>query len=167
MITYESGLEARGENPSAFDERCMLAACVAPPSNTVDILGRRALAASADSMSASLPSRQHSVPASVDPASTQRSVSSLPAGVPRPSEIRARPRSSRCDAGLSPRASGGSSLRLRSARSASCESPLSVHAAPAGVRQEGLLAAGAAECERRLISRWAEPDAGRGQSSGG
>ena len=38
-------LTARGESPSAFDERCILAACVAPPSNTGGILGRRALTA--------------------------------------------------------------------------------------------------------------------------
>ena len=38
-------LAARGESPSAFDERCILAACVAPPSNTGGILGRRALTA--------------------------------------------------------------------------------------------------------------------------
>ena len=36
-------LTARGESPSAFDERRILAACVAPPSNTGRILGRRAL----------------------------------------------------------------------------------------------------------------------------
>jgi hypothetical protein len=44
-----------------FDERCMLGACVVPPSNAGGILDRRALAASADL-----------------------------AGVPRPSSIRAR-----------------------------------------------------------------------------
>ncbi len=39
------GLAVRGESPSAFDERCILVACVAPPSNTGGILGRRALPA--------------------------------------------------------------------------------------------------------------------------
>ena len=38
-------LAARGESPSAFDERCILASCVAPPSNTGRILGRCALPA--------------------------------------------------------------------------------------------------------------------------
>ena len=38
-------LAVRGESPSAFDERCILVACVAPPSNTGGILGRRALPA--------------------------------------------------------------------------------------------------------------------------
>ena len=36
-------LAARGENQSAFDERRILAACVAPSSNTGGILSRRAL----------------------------------------------------------------------------------------------------------------------------
>ena len=39
------GLAARGESPSAFDERSILVAYVAPPSNTGGILGRRALSA--------------------------------------------------------------------------------------------------------------------------
>ena len=39
----EPGLAARGESPSAFDERRILAACVVPPSNTGRILSRRAL----------------------------------------------------------------------------------------------------------------------------
>ena len=39
------GLAARGESPLAFDEREILAACVAPPSNTGGILSRRALPA--------------------------------------------------------------------------------------------------------------------------
>ena len=34
---------ARGESPSAFDGRCLLATCVPPPLNTGGILGRRAL----------------------------------------------------------------------------------------------------------------------------
>jgi hypothetical protein len=34
---------ARGESPAAFDERCIPAICVAPPSNTGGILSRRAL----------------------------------------------------------------------------------------------------------------------------
>ena len=38
-------LAARGERPLAFDEREILAACVAPPSNTGGILSRRALPA--------------------------------------------------------------------------------------------------------------------------
>ena len=38
-------LAARGESPSAFDERSILVAYVAPPSNTGGILGRRALSA--------------------------------------------------------------------------------------------------------------------------
>ena len=33
---------APGESLTAFDERCILADCVAPPSNIPDILGRRA-----------------------------------------------------------------------------------------------------------------------------
>ena len=36
-------LTARGESPAAFDERCILAICVAPPSNTGGIFTRRAL----------------------------------------------------------------------------------------------------------------------------
>ena len=44
---FEKGrrLAARGESPLAFDEREILAACVAPPSNTGGILSRRALPA--------------------------------------------------------------------------------------------------------------------------
>src|SRR5438128_11837546 len=38
-----SSLAARGESLAAFDGRCILAGCVAPPSNTPGILGRRAL----------------------------------------------------------------------------------------------------------------------------
>ena len=38
-------LAARGESPPAFDEQCILAACVTPPPNTGGILGRRALPA--------------------------------------------------------------------------------------------------------------------------
>jgi hypothetical protein len=38
-------LAARGESPAAFDGRCIPAGCVAPPSNTPGILGRRALPA--------------------------------------------------------------------------------------------------------------------------
>ena len=38
-------LAARGESLAAFDGRCILAGCVAPPSNIPDILGRRALPA--------------------------------------------------------------------------------------------------------------------------
>ena len=40
-----AALAARGESPLAFDEREILAACVAPPSNTGGILSRRALPA--------------------------------------------------------------------------------------------------------------------------
>src|SRR5436309_11115413 len=36
---------ARGESLAAFDGRCILAGCVAPPSNTPGILGRHALPA--------------------------------------------------------------------------------------------------------------------------
>src|SRR3989449_1830165 len=39
------GLAARGESLAAFDGRCIPAGCVAPPSNTPGILGRRALPA--------------------------------------------------------------------------------------------------------------------------
>ncbi len=39
------GLAARGESLAAFDGRCILGGCVAPPSNTRGILGRRALPA--------------------------------------------------------------------------------------------------------------------------
>ena len=39
----QATLAARGENQSAFDERRILAACVAPSSNTGGILSRRAL----------------------------------------------------------------------------------------------------------------------------
>src|SRR5437870_11891682 len=38
-------LAARGESLAAFDGRCILAGCVAPPLNTPGILGRRALPA--------------------------------------------------------------------------------------------------------------------------
>ena len=38
-------LAARGQNPSAIDERRILATCVAPPSNTAGIFSRRALSA--------------------------------------------------------------------------------------------------------------------------
>src|SRR5437870_8977564 len=38
-------LAARGESLAAFDGRCIPAGCVAPPSNTPGILGRRALPA--------------------------------------------------------------------------------------------------------------------------
>ncbi len=49
-LTFYTGagappLAVRGESPSAFDERCILVACVAPPSNTGGILSRRALPA--------------------------------------------------------------------------------------------------------------------------
>src|SRR5688572_32376340 len=39
------GLAARGASPAAFDRRCIPPGCVAPPSNTPGILGRRALPA--------------------------------------------------------------------------------------------------------------------------
>src|SRR5882672_7294972 len=39
------GLTARGESLAAFDGRCIPAGCVAPRSNTLGILGRRALPA--------------------------------------------------------------------------------------------------------------------------
>src|SRR6476469_2436915 len=39
------GLAARGESLAAFDGRCIPGGCVAPPSNTPGILGRRALPA--------------------------------------------------------------------------------------------------------------------------
>src|SRR5438477_12412651 len=38
-------LAARGESLAAFDGRCIPGGCVAPPSNTAGILGRRALPA--------------------------------------------------------------------------------------------------------------------------
>jgi hypothetical protein len=38
-------LAARGKSLAAFDGRCILAGCVAPPSNIPDILGRHALPA--------------------------------------------------------------------------------------------------------------------------
>jgi hypothetical protein len=38
-------LTARGETPAAFGRRCIPADCVAPPSNILDILSRRALSA--------------------------------------------------------------------------------------------------------------------------
>ena len=38
-------LAARGESLAAFDGRCIPSGCVAPPSNTPGILGRRALLA--------------------------------------------------------------------------------------------------------------------------
>jgi hypothetical protein len=40
-----AALAARGESLAAFDGRCILGGCVAPPSNTHGILGRRALPA--------------------------------------------------------------------------------------------------------------------------
>ena len=40
-----TGLAARGETPPAFGRRCIPADCVAPPSNILDILSRRALSA--------------------------------------------------------------------------------------------------------------------------
>jgi hypothetical protein len=39
------GSAARGKSLAAFDGRCILAGCVAPPSNIPDILSRRALPA--------------------------------------------------------------------------------------------------------------------------
>ena len=45
------GLAARGESPPAFDQRCILAAGVAPLSNTGGILNRRALSARVGSRS--------------------------------------------------------------------------------------------------------------------
>ena len=42
-LTRHAGLAARGESPAAFDRRCIPADCVAPRSNTVSILARRAL----------------------------------------------------------------------------------------------------------------------------
>ena len=44
-IAVSKALAARGESLAAFDGRCILAGCVAPPSNTPGILGRRALPA--------------------------------------------------------------------------------------------------------------------------
>src|SRR5712691_2078330 len=41
----QRALAARGESPAAFDGRCIPGGCVAPPSNTPGILGRRALPA--------------------------------------------------------------------------------------------------------------------------
>jgi hypothetical protein len=40
-----TALAARGESLTAFDGRCILAGCVAPPSNMLNILSRRALPA--------------------------------------------------------------------------------------------------------------------------
>ena len=45
MEGMKPSLAARGESPSAFDERSILVAYVAPPSNPGGILGRRALSA--------------------------------------------------------------------------------------------------------------------------
>ena len=45
LSTFQSNLAARGEGLAAFDGRCIPAGCVAPPSNTPGILGRRALLA--------------------------------------------------------------------------------------------------------------------------
>ena len=44
-VVSTKALAVRRESPSAFDERCILVACVAPPSNIGGILGRRALPA--------------------------------------------------------------------------------------------------------------------------
>ena len=44
-IAVSKALAARGESLAAFDGRCILAGCVAPPLNTPGILGRRALPA--------------------------------------------------------------------------------------------------------------------------
>jgi hypothetical protein len=44
-VTGAVGLAARGESLAAFDGRCIPGGCVAPPSNTPGILGRRALPA--------------------------------------------------------------------------------------------------------------------------
>src|ERR671919_807332 len=41
----DAALTARGESLAAFDGRCILAGCVAPPLNTPGIRGRRALPA--------------------------------------------------------------------------------------------------------------------------
>ena len=45
LVCFSTALAARGERLAAFDGRCILAGCVAPPSNIPDILGRRALPA--------------------------------------------------------------------------------------------------------------------------
>jgi len=45
QVAAPRSLAARGESPSAFDERYILAASVAPPSNTGSTLGCRALPA--------------------------------------------------------------------------------------------------------------------------
>lgn len=45
IVVAMCALAARGESLAAFDGRCIPAGCVAPPSNTLGILGRRALPA--------------------------------------------------------------------------------------------------------------------------
>src|SRR4029077_11137920 len=44
-VLSDSALAARGKSLAAFDGRCILAGCVALPSNIPDILGHRALSA--------------------------------------------------------------------------------------------------------------------------
>jgi len=45
LVLQSAAVAARGESLAAFDGRCILAGCVAPPLNTPGILGRRALPA--------------------------------------------------------------------------------------------------------------------------
>ena len=60
----ETGIvAARGESPSAFDERCLLAACVARPSNTGGIRSRRALSARRLARLGAAPDFHHGLPA--------------------------------------------------------------------------------------------------------
>src|SRR5436190_19655291 len=56
-------LTARGESLAAFDERCIPASGVAPPSNTPGILSRRALPAGRLARLGATPDFHHGLPA--------------------------------------------------------------------------------------------------------
>ncbi len=62
MYVIEGKLAARGESPSAFDERRILAARVAPPSKTGGILSRRALFARRLARLGATPDFHHGLP---------------------------------------------------------------------------------------------------------
>src|SRR5712692_644734 len=60
--TSSAPLTARGESLAAFDGRCIPAGCVAPPSNTPGILGRRALPSGRLARLGATPDFHHGLP---------------------------------------------------------------------------------------------------------
>ena len=61
-VRSSPSLAARGESLAAFDGRCIPAGCVAPPSNTPGILGRRALPSGCLARLGATPDFHHGLP---------------------------------------------------------------------------------------------------------